>query len=804
MVVSALLFLAGLMLVQQLTVLPDIQWLVVGGVAVCIIAWLRYWRCLFFMVGVLWAIAFAMHRLSERLPEQLEGSEIQVTGTIAGLPEQDEKRARFDFITRDGVYAASPSGTGAAITRDGVYAANPSGTGAAITRDGVYVKSQSGTGPATVAEPERQLPSKLRLSWYYPDQPIKAGQQWLFTVKLKRVHGTMNPGGFDYERWLFTEGVGATGYVRPNPKPVLLGRDSAWSSISVWRQTITDQLSSALGSSESLALIKALTIGDGSSITQQQWEVFRKTGTTHLVVISGSHIGLIAGLIYFVVLRLWAWSSYLAWSPQKVAAFSAVLAGIFYSGLAGFSVPTQRSVIMLSVAMAAIILQRNSRPFNVLFIAMFAVLVIDPLAVLSAGFWLSFVAVGVIIYTVSGRLGMLGHVWGGIKINWVTSVGLSPLLLLFFQQVSLIAPLANLIAVPVISLLVVPFSLLAVIVLFILPEAANKLFYWVDQVLQGLWWLLVQLTELPVASINHALPSHWVLLFAVPGILWLFAPVGIPARWLSLVMFLPLVFTDAKQPETGDINMTLLDVGQGLSAVVQTTHHLLVYDTGAKFSEQSDMGQSVLLPFLRSQGMDKVDSLIISHGDNDHIGGAVSLMRVIDTRQVLTSVPQQLSEYAPIECAAGQSWLWDGVKFTMLAPQQAFVSENDNSCVLKIQSKHGTVLLAGDIEAAAESWLVKTYGEAIKADVLVAPHHGSKTSSTVEFLQAVQPDYVLISAGYRNQFGHPHRDVLAHYRQVNAKWLNSADSGAIVVNVRNNAWVVQGMRETESKYWNVK
>jgi competence protein ComEC len=726
-----------------------------------------------------------MHRLSERLPEQLEGSEIQVAGTIAGLPEQDEKRTRFDFITRDGVYAENLPGAGSAITRDGVYAA-----------------SQSGTGAAAVADSERQLPAKLRLSWYYPDQPIKAGQQWVFTVKLKRVHGTMNPGGFDYERWLFTEGVGATGYVRPGPKPVLLGRDSAWSSISVWRQTITDQLSSTLHNSPSLALIKALTIGDGNNITQEQWEVFRKTGTTHLVVISGSHIGLIAGLAYFLVLRLWVWTGYLAWSPQKVAAVSAVLVAIFYAGLAGFSVPTQRSVVMLSVAMAAIILQRNSRPFNVLSIAMFAVLVIDPLAVLSAGFWLSFVAVAVIIYAVSGRLGRLGHMWAGIKINWVTSVGLSPLLLLFFQQVSLIAPLANLIAVPVISLLVVPLSLLAVIVLFILPGAANKLFYLVDQVLQGLWWLLVQLAELPVASINHALPSYWALLVAVPGILLLLAPVGIPARWLSLVMFLPLVFTDAKRPETGDFNMTLLDVGQGLSAVVQTAQHVLIYDAGAKFSEQSDMGQSVLLPFLRSQGIDQVDSLIISHGDNDHIGGAVSLMRGIDTRQVLTSVPQQLSEYAPIECAAGQSWLWDEVKFIVLAPQQAFVSENDNSCVLKIQSRHGTVLLAGDIEAAAESWLVTTYGEELKADVLVAPHHGSKTSSTYGFLQVIQPDYVLIPAGYRNQFGHPHKDVLARYRQVNAKWLNSADSGAIAVNVKNNALVVQGMRETGSKYWN--
>jgi len=804
MVVYALLFLAGLMLVQQLAVLPDIQWLMVGGVLACIIVWLRYWRCLFFVVGVLWAIAFAMHRLSERLPEQLEGLEIQVAGTIAGLPEQDEKRVRFDFITRDGVYAENLSGTGSAITRDGVYAENLSGTGSAITRDGVYAENLSGAGEASVTEPERQLPSKLRLSWYYPDQPIKAGQQWVFTVKLKRVHGTMNPGGFDYERWLFTEGVGAAGYVRPSPKPVLLGRDSGWNSISVWRQTITDQLSNALGSNPSLALIKALTIGDGNSVTQQQWEVFRKTGTTHLVVISGSHIGLIAGLVYFLVLRFWAWAGYSAWSPQKVAAFSAVLVAVFYAGLAGFSVPTQRSVVMLSVAMAAIILQRNSRPFNVLSIAMFAVLVIDPLAVLSAGFWLSFLAVAVIIYTVSGRLGRLGHVWGGIKINWATSVGLSPLLLLFFQQISLIAPLANLIAVPVISLLVVPFSLLAVIIMFILPTAASKLFYLVDQVLQGLWWLLVQLAELPMASISHALPSYWALLVAVPGILWLLAPVGIPARWLSLVMFLPLVFTDAKRPEAGDINMTLLDVGQGLSAVVQTSHHLLVYDTGAKFSEQSDMGHSVLLPFLRSQGIDKVNSLIISHGDNDHIGGAASLMHGIDTEQVLTSVPQLLSEYAPSECVAGQSWLWDEVRFTMLAPQQAFVSENDNSCVLKIQSKHGTVLLTGDIEAAAESWLVKTYGEEIKADVLIAPHHGSKTSSTAEFLQTVQPDYVLIPAGYRNQFGHPHKNVLARYRQVNAKWLNSADSGAIAVNVKDKALVVQGMRETESKYWNIK
>lgn len=790
MVVSALSFLAGLIWVQQFAVLPDVKWLIAGGVATCIIAGLRYWRCLFFLVGILWAIVFAMHRLADRLPEQLEGVEIPVTGTIADLPEQDEKRVRFDFITRDGVYAENLSGTGSAITRDGVYAASLPGADAAITRN--------------TYEFAGRLPSKLRLSWYYPDQPVKAGQQWTFTVKLKRVHGTLNPGGFDYERWLFSEGVGATGYVRPNPKPVLLGNDPAWRNISVWRQSLADRLSNTLGNSPSLALIKALTIGDGNGIEQEQWEVFRKTGTTHLVVISGSHIGLIAGLVYLLVLRAWAWTGYLAWSPQKVAALSAVLAAIFYSGLAGFSVPTQRSVVMLSIAMLAVILQRNSRPFNTLAVAMFAVLILDPLAVLSAGFWLSFLAVGIIVYVVSGRLGKLGHVWAAIKINWATSVALSPLLLLFFQQISLIAPFANLIAVPVISLLAVPLSLLAVMIMFISPVLADKLFFLVDRVLQGLWWLLTHLAETPMAAVNHALPSYWALFFAVPGILLLLAPVGIPARWLGLVMFFPLLFTESRQPETGAIRMTLLDVGQGLSTVVQTTHHLLVFDTGAKFSEQSDMGQGVLLPFLHSEGVTKIDSLIVSHGDNDHIGGTASLMRGMPAEKVLTSVPQMLSEYAPVQCAAGQSWVWDQVEFTVLAPRQAFVSENDNSCVLKIRSQYGTALLTGDIEAAAESWLVNTYGEELKADVLVAPHHGSKTSSTAGFLQAVQPDYVLIPAGYRNQFGHPHKDVLARYRQVNAKWLSSAYSGAIAVNVGNSGFAVQGMRETEGRYWNAK
>ncbi len=753
MIAFSLSFLAGLLLVQQFSVLPDSQWLIAGGIVAGILAWWRFWRWLFFVLGVLWAIVFAMVQLADRLPEVLEGHDIPVRGIIAGLPERDERRTRFDFV---------------------------------------------------VKEAAQKLPSRLRLSWYYPDQQIKAGQHWSITVRLKRPHGSLNPGGFDYERWLFTEGIGATGYVRPFPKPVLLGRDSAWTSISVWRQNITDNLSQTLNDSPGLALIKALTIGDSAGITQNQWEVFRKTGTTHLVVISGSHIGLVAGLIYFLALKLWARTGFLAWSPQRVAAVAAMLAAVSYAGLAGFSVPTQRSVIMLAIVMFAIFSQRNIRPFNTLAVALFAVLIADPLAVLAAGFWLSFLAVSVIVYAIAGRLGKPGYFVEVIKINWATSVGLSPLLLFFFQQVSVCSPLANFIAVPVISLLVVPLSLLAICVMFISPFLSSKLLFAVDAVLHGLWWLLAHLAELPLAAISHAQPSVWALLFAIPGILLLLAPAGIPARWLSLVMFLPLVFTESKQPDAGEIKMTLLDVGQGLSVAVQTANHWLVFDTGAKFSAESDLGQSVLLPFLRQQGVGKIDKLIISHGDNDHIGGAASLMRGLPTEKVLTSVPKQLGDYSPVMCETGQSWLWDRVRFTILSPPHVFSSENDNSCVLKIQSEYGSVLLTGDIEEGAESWLVKNYGENLKANVLIAPHHGSKTSSTARFLQAIKPEYILIPAGYRNQFGHPHPDVLLRYENIKTKWLNSADSGAITISVFDNALLVQSLRDTKSKYWNAK
>lgn len=750
MIVSALAFLSGILLAQTFQVLPGLIWLSGCGVAAVALALLRCWRLMWLPLGFIWAVTVADSRLTQRLPETLAGVDLAIAGRIADLPDQNRERTRFDFW---------------------------------------------------VEKSGQALPKKLRLSWYHTDQKLKAGQYWAFTVRLKPPHGSLNPGGFDYERWLFTEGMGATGYVRPYPKPELLYQDSPWRNLDVLRQSISDRLDATLANS---GLLKALTIGEGGGISQSQWAVFRSTGTIHLVVISGSHIGMIAGVVYFLVLKCWAWMGCLRMSPQRVAAWAAIAAGIFYAALAGFSVPSQRAVIMLVVFMLAIVQQRPVRPFNTLAVALMAVLLYDPLAVLAPGFWLSFLAVAVIVYTVGGRLGKSSYLAEAFKINWVTTLGLSPLLLWFFQQVSLCSPLANFIAVPVIGLLVVPPALLAVLLLFIHPGLATALLSALDYVLQKLFWVLQAIADWSWATFNHPQPPFWALLFALPGIALLLAPRGVPSRWLGLLMLLPMAVTGAKKPALGDMELTLLDVGQGLAVAVQTSGHWLVYDTGAKFSEDSDSGLTVLLPFFSSRGVTRLDSVIISHGDNDHIGGAESLLQALPSQRILTSVPEKMPGFHAEQCGRGQSWTWDGVNFELLSPdgQKPFAKDNDNSCVLKITAQSGAVLLTGDIEKTAEAWLVANYGEHLRAEVLLAPHHGSKTSSSNDFLRTVKPSWVLIPAGYRNAFGHPHVRVLARYRANRIAWANTADSGAITLRFDKHVPVLHQFRETDGKYWN--
>ncbi len=746
---SVLSFTLGIIVVQQFSVLPEPFWNFVLILLFFCCVFFRYWRLMFFVAGVVWAIYFASINLANRLLETQQGQLIQVQGQIIGLPSSNSQVVRFDFA---------------------------------------------------VQQPKINFPEKIRLSWYYPQQTIKAGQIWEFTVKLKRPHGRFNPGGFDYQRWLFVQNIGATGYIKKTPQPRLLKTTTKWKGLLSLRQEISDKLSIVLENSRNLGIIKALTIGKRDEITEQQWEVFRKTGTVHLLAISGLHIGLISGLCYFLILSAGIRMS--VSSAHNLAAIFAISIALFYSALAGFSIPTQRALLMLSIAMISLLWKRNITPVNTLSLTLICVLLFDPLAVLSAGFWLSFLAVGLIIYVISGRLSRVGYWQGTLKIHLVTALGLSPLLLLYFQQISIIAPIANFVLVPVISLVVVPLCLLAVISLFVSSALSQFLFTLINNILDGLWLVLSELAELSFATLIIPAPPLYVLFLSISGILILFSPKGLPARHLGLILLLPLVFTDKNRPESAEVVMTLLDVGQGLSAVIETKNHVLIFDTGAKYSKKSDMGQSVVIPFLRSKGIDTVDTLLISHADNDHIGGANSIIRLSHVKQILTSDPDALKQHSPQLCQVGQSWEWDQINFSILSPfQNIFSSKNNNSCVLKVATKQQAILLTGDIEYEAEEWLVNNVQD-LESEILIAPHHGSKTSSSLAFLKQINPKTILIPSGYLNRFSFPHQQVLKRYQKINAKVLNTAQNGALIVKMNENSVAVSSFRDLQGKYWN--
>lgn len=750
---SLLAFCIAVLLAQQLPVLCPSPWLYGIGLLPLLAGFkLRSWLPVFFAAGFMLAHYDAQTRLNARLNPQLQGVNIDAEGVIASLPENDAHSVRFNFD---------------------------------VTRSTV------------------RLPAHLRLSWYYPDRTLKAGQRWHFTVRLKRPHGSFNPGGFDYERWLLLQGIGATGYVRVPAQAQLLG-DGGLDYITLrWRQRLSDRLTGLLPESKNLGLIKALTLGDGQSISQKQWEAFRQTGTVHLMVISGSHIALVAGWIYVAVRRLWAFSGWLRYSPQSVAAIASLCGAVSYALLAGFAIPAQRAVIMALAGLLAILLQRRVSTGYALALAALLVTAVQPVAVLAPGFWLSFVAVALIAYMLSGRLRQGYLVMRALKIQWAMALGLTPLLLLFFQQVSLLSLPANFIAVPLIGFVAVPLALLAILLLPVFPPLSRWLLQGVDFTLEGLDWVLNALLSFPFTSVSYPQPSLWALLAASLGALILLAPRGIPGRWLGLALWLPLLFPLREEIEDGAVKMTLLDVGQGLSAVLETRGHRLVFDTGAKYSDSFDMGQAVLLPFLRSKAIAKLDAVIVSHGDNDHRGGLEALLQGMATAQLFSSDPAILRQYAALPCASGRKWQWDGVAFALLTPPSKFFEkENDNSCVLKVESAFGSILLPGDIEADAETWLADNYRERLRADVLIAPHHGSKTSSTALFLNYVKPDTVLIPAGYRNRFGFPHATVLERYRKAGAAPLSTAEAGAITVTLDKHGKSVSAYRQTDRHYWN--
>lgn len=752
MPISVLSFFFGVLCLQQWSSLPS-EFILLSACGLSITSWyFSYRRITYFLLGFLWASLLAIYYSNQILAPELQAKELLVQGEIISLTNTNKRRVRFDF---------------------------------SVTKSTVL------------------LPDKLRLSWYYPQRIIKPGQKWQFWVKLKKPHGTLNPAAFDYEKWLYAKHIGATGYIRKPETAELLAEKNHYQSIDVFRYELLNLLESLTISQETLALVKALTIGDKSQISLAQWQVMAKTGTNHLMAISGLHIGLIAAMVYGLSFALWLRLPAHLYSAPQIAASTAWLAALFYAALAGFSIPTQRALIMLSLLLLTLLLKRQSKPINVLSLALLIVLCIDPLSVLSIGFYLSFLAVFFILYVFSARLGLESSWRSAIKLHFLMAVALLPVLFLFFQAGSVIAPLANIIAVPVVSFILLPLSLLGLVLLVLAPSMVDYVFILIDTIFSTLWQFLSYLTELPFSSIIVPEPSLLSVGGAMLGLLIILAPRGIPAKYLGFVLLLPLFFTKIEKPIQGDVWLTLLDVGQGLATVVETKNHSLVFDVGARFSNKMDMGKNIVLPFLHSRQIQRLDSLIISHADNDHIGGAKAVLNTIPSDIVLTSVPEELVEYQASPCLAGQQWVWDDVEFTMLSPPEtSFLDENNNSCVLKVKTQWGSVLLTGDIEKEAERALVRNYANELAAKVLIAPHHGSKTSSTLLFLQKVSPEIILIPAGAPNRFGFPHKAVRGRYDAIGAKSLITGKEGAISIKLRESGMQLQKYRDMMGKYWN--
>ena len=753
-------FLIGVLLFQQLTTLPPLVW--AWGLVLCVPAalWLKpFWYLpAWLLSGFLWSLISAHQILGISLSQDLIGKDVVLEGYIASLPAMKTQHIQFEFDVE---------------------------------------QAWQDEQPVTV-------PERIRLNWYrdYPTQ-LHVGDRWRLQVRLKPPRGFRNPGGFDYEAWLLQHRIRATGYVRKSNQNQHLTPTGGY-PIQRLRQTIRSQLNEILENSSVKGLLFALIIGDRGDISHEQWQTLQRTGTNHLMAISGLHIGLVAGLVFWLGQRLCRYSGRgMLWLPApKAGAILALMAAVSYAALAGFSIPTQRALIMVSVVMLALLASRPVIPTRTLAIALLLVLIFDPLAVLAGGFWLSFVAVAIIFYGLSGRLGQLPRWYQGVRVQWWLSIGLLPLAIVLFQRASLVSPVANLLAVPLVSLLVVPLSLLGTLSLSLSHWLGESFMLLAAGLMHGIIFGLNWIAQWPLASWSGAAGSGWHAALAVVGVILLLAPRGLPARAIGLVLLLPLLIGVPSGIPYGTARFTLLDVGQGLAGVVETRYHTLVFDTGPRFSPRFDTGAAVVIPFLRQRGRRQIDHLFISHGDSDHIGGAESVLTAIPVLKISSSVPEKLTPYPVASCRRGQRWEWDGVEFTVLHPGEGFSSRRNNaSCVLRVTAGNHSLLLTGDIESKAERHLLQADPTELRADILVAPHHGSNTSSTMPFIQAVAPEYVLFPVGYRNRFQFPREAVVQRYREQGVSMLATDATGAISFELGQGQLQPDRFRQRARRYW---
>jgi competence protein ComEC len=775
MVLFTLFFALGDWLLQQQAALPDFVWawlLLCFPLALLIPARplvLRVARTVLLAtfalgLGFYHAAWQAQQRLAITLPDEWQGRDIEVIGVVADLPRNHEHGQRFDFDVEQ------------------------------------------------TLTPQASVPRHIYLTTYYNQKTaplvLHAGERWRLTLRLKHPHGSSNPHSFDFELWALENNVRAVGYVNNNADNVRLAAlaDGFNYRIETWRETVRNKFSTTLVNAPYAGVLSALAIGDQGSIPQAQWQVFTRTGVNHLMSISGLHITMLSSLGFALTYWLWRRSTRLTLflPARKAAALAALLAAAGYALLSGFAVPAQRTVYMVGAVAIALWLNRNFSLTQIISIALLGVLIPDPWAILSPGFWLSFGAVALILYVMAYRLKPSHWLVEYARVQWAMTIGLTPILLGMFQQVSLVSPVANAFAIPLVSLVIVPLTLLGAV----LPVAAPL---WLAHTLMGWTMALLEwLNNLPQAVWTQHAPPAWSVAAGMIGVLWILLPRGFPARWLGFVMLLPMFLNAPEPPAQGSVRLIVFDVGQGLAVAAQTRHHALLYDTGPDFSDGADSGNRILVPSLRAMGIAGLDGLILTHDDADHTGGAISVLQAMPIGWLSSSLPDghPLLQLAADKqrCMDGQSWRWDGVDFEILHPDAGSYGntetrDNNRGCVLRISTGGQHMLLTADIEKETEQRLLKEHPDKLPATLLIVPHHGSKTSSTDDFVVAVQSRYAIFTVGYLNRFGHPKQQVVQRYIDSGAELLRSDRDGAILAVMDTQGLQVERYRKTHHRYW---
>jgi competence protein ComEC len=708
-------------------------------------------RLIPFFLGFALSLVRIQADLDARLPGDCEGRDMTIIGHVVGLPDIREGYRRFRFDVANASIEAC------------------------------YV-------------------DRIELRAYQPLE-VRGDEWWRFVVRLRRVHGFSNPGGFDFEGDRWRRGIYASGYVRRSKANTLLL--ASW-GLHAARTHLRKALVEHLPDTPAAGMVRALAIGDRDDLGAEYWDALNRTGTTHLAVISGLHVGMVAMVTFALALGLLrALGPGLAGvSAPALASVPALLSATAYASLAGFSLPTQRALVMVAVGLYCVANARRIAPATGIVTALVFVLLLDPLAPAASSFWLSFAAVAALVFFFSQRVHpnvgrSIGIVQRTLWAQLVVFVALLAPLLVFTRQSALVSPLANLLGIPLVGFLVVPLTLLGTLCLDVLPTLADVLLDCSERLVTGLFEVLAWLAEhAPVLSAAMFTTAGIVGLSA--GCALLLMPRGTRGRWLWMLAPLVMAVQEHASPGQHHVRITVLDVGQGLSVLVQTRGHALLYDAGARFGPGIDAGQLVVIPALRALGVAALDTMIVSHADNDHAGGAQSVVEVLPVSRIFVGSPatrDSIGRSAEL-CGSGRRWTWDGVEFR-LHQQVTAASENDLSCVLWVTFAGGSALLPGDITVATERRL----REPKPVELLVAPHHGSRSSSAPEFVDILAPTHVIFSAGYRNSYGHPDPAVVQRYRDAGSHLHGTSEGGALMWDSSSPRAVVS-WRSQSRRYWN--